>query len=81
MSMLQISWFSVLAPLFGAVIAGLGGRIIGRVGAHSVTILGVFFHKKRPLNRGLKGGAIMLIRKHNVDFYTNSTFSSLSKSK
>jgi NADH-quinone oxidoreductase subunit L len=31
----------VLAPLLGAVIAGLFGRQIGRVGAHSVTILGV----------------------------------------
>jgi len=31
----------VLAPLFGAVIAGLFGRRIGRVGAHSVTIAGV----------------------------------------
>jgi len=31
----------VLAPLLGAIIAGLFGRQIGRVGAHSVTILGV----------------------------------------
>lgn len=31
----------VLAPLIGAVIAGLFGRRVGRVGAHSVTILGV----------------------------------------
>ncbi len=31
----------VLAPLFGAVLAGLFGRQIGRVGAHSVTIAGV----------------------------------------
>ena len=31
----------VLAPLFGAVIAGLFGKRIGRVGAHSVTIAGV----------------------------------------
>jgi NADH-quinone oxidoreductase subunit L len=30
-----------LAPLIGAVIAGLFGRQIGRVGAHSVTIAGV----------------------------------------
>jgi len=30
-----------LAPLAGAVIAGLFGRAIGRVGAHTVTILGV----------------------------------------
>ncbi|MGH8085912.1 MAG: NADH-quinone oxidoreductase subunit L [Lysobacter sp.] len=31
----------VLAPLLGAIIAGLFGRRIGRVGAHAVTILGV----------------------------------------
>ena len=31
----------VLAPLLGAVIAGLFGRQVGRVGAHSVTIFGV----------------------------------------
>jgi NADH-quinone oxidoreductase subunit L len=30
-----------LAPLFAAIIAGLGGRLIGRAGAHSVTIAGV----------------------------------------
>jgi NADH-quinone oxidoreductase subunit L len=30
-----------LAPLAGALIAGLAGRAIGRAGAHSVTILGV----------------------------------------
>src|SRR5215469_5697168 len=31
----------VLAPLLAAIIAGLGGKLIGRAGAHSVTILGV----------------------------------------
>ena len=30
-----------LAPLFGAVVAGLFGKIVGRRGAHIVTILGV----------------------------------------
>ena len=30
-----------LAPLIGALVAGLGGRFIGRTGAHVVTILGV----------------------------------------
>jgi NADH-quinone oxidoreductase subunit L len=30
-----------LAPLFGAVVAGLFGRQVGRTGAHSVTIAGV----------------------------------------
>jgi len=31
----------VLAPLIGAIIAGMGGRLIGRNGAHRVTILAV----------------------------------------
>ena len=31
----------VLAPLIASIIAGLGGRIVGRNGAHTVTILGV----------------------------------------
>ncbi len=31
----------VLAPLIGAAVAGLGGRLIGRAGAHWVTITGV----------------------------------------
>jgi NADH-quinone oxidoreductase subunit L len=30
-----------LAPLVGALVAGLAGRIVGRSGAHTVTILGV----------------------------------------
>ena len=30
-----------LAPLFGAIVAGLFGRVVGRAGAHTVTILGV----------------------------------------
>jgi len=31
----------VLAPLVGAILAGLAGRVIGRVGSHCVTIAGV----------------------------------------
>ncbi|MBB6091894.1 NADH-quinone oxidoreductase subunit L [Povalibacter uvarum] len=31
----------VLAPLLAAIVAGLAGRVIGRIGAHSVTIAGV----------------------------------------
>ena len=31
----------VLLPLLGSILAGLFGRKIGRVGAHTVTILGV----------------------------------------
>ena len=41
MSMENLLLAIPLAPLFGAIIAGLFGRQIGRVGAHTVTILGV----------------------------------------
>jgi NADH-quinone oxidoreductase subunit L len=41
MSMEQTLLTIVLAPLVAAVLAGLGGRVIGRAGAHTVTILGV----------------------------------------
>ena len=34
-----MSWLCVLAPLFGAILAGFGGKILGRRGAHSVTIV------------------------------------------
>jgi NADH-quinone oxidoreductase subunit L len=37
----QVYLAIVLAPLVGAIVAGLGGRIVGRAGAHWVTILGV----------------------------------------
>ena len=41
MSLLTLSLWIVLAPLAGAVVAGLAGRAVGRAGAHSVTIAGV----------------------------------------
>ncbi|HLD17116.1 MAG TPA: NADH-quinone oxidoreductase subunit L [Coxiellaceae bacterium] len=37
-----VSLLTVLAPLVGATMAGLGGRYVGRWGAHTVTILGIF---------------------------------------
>ncbi|PZN34204.1 MAG: NADH-quinone oxidoreductase subunit L, partial [Proteobacteria bacterium] len=37
----QILLIIVLAPLLGAIAAGLAGRVIGRVGAHTITIAGV----------------------------------------
>ncbi len=40
-NMHNVLLFIVLAPLLGSIIAGLFGGSIGRVGAHSVTILGV----------------------------------------
>ncbi len=40
-SMYGIYLWTVLAPLIGAIIAGLFGRVIGRAGAHWVTIIGV----------------------------------------
>src|SRR6267142_2054403 len=41
MTDLQLYLLVPLAPLAGAIVAGLGGRIIGRSGAHWVTIAGV----------------------------------------
>ncbi len=40
-SMQKIYLLAALAPLVGALVAGLGGRVIGRAGAHTVTIAGV----------------------------------------
>ena len=39
--MQKIYLLTVLAPLIGAMVAGFGGRLVGRAGAHTVTILGV----------------------------------------
>ena len=39
--MYSIYLWAVLAPLVGAIVAGLFGRVIGRAGAHWVTIIGV----------------------------------------
>ncbi len=39
--MIQVALWTVLAPLIGALIAGIGGRATGRTGAHRVTIVGV----------------------------------------
>ncbi|GAB2181771.1 NADH-quinone oxidoreductase subunit L [Denitratisoma sp. agr-D3] len=41
MDMQTIYLLVPLAPLFGAIVAGLFGKTIGRAGAHTVTILGV----------------------------------------
>src|SRR5215510_1786341 len=41
MSDLQLYLLVPLAPLAGAIVAGLGGRLVGRTGAHWVTIAGV----------------------------------------
>ena len=39
--MYSIYLWAALAPLIGAIVAGLFGRVIGRSGAHWVTIIGV----------------------------------------
>ncbi len=39
--MYSIYLWTVLAPLIGAIVAGFFGRVIGRAGAHWVTIIGV----------------------------------------
>jgi NADH-quinone oxidoreductase subunit L len=57
-----------LAPLFAAILAGLFGRLIGRAGAHSVTILGVgaaFVMSLLVLKDQLDGGAT-----YNAPVYT-----------
>jgi NADH-quinone oxidoreductase subunit L len=41
MTDLQLALLVPLAPLAGAIVAGLGGRRVGRAGAHWVTIAGV----------------------------------------
>ena len=41
MSMESVYLTIVLAPLGAAIITGLGGRLVGRAGAHTLTILGV----------------------------------------
>ena len=41
MTDLQLYLLVPLAPLAGAIVAGLGGKAVGRAGAHWVTILGV----------------------------------------
>jgi NADH-quinone oxidoreductase subunit L len=41
MSMQTVYLVAALAPLAGALIAGLFGRQVGRAGAHTVTIAGV----------------------------------------
>ena len=41
MEMKTISLLIPMAPLLGAIVAGLFGKAIGRAGAHVVTILGV----------------------------------------
>ncbi|MBQ5428839.1 MAG: NADH-quinone oxidoreductase subunit L, partial [Neisseriaceae bacterium] len=41
MSEAQLYLLIALAPLAGSLLAGLAGKIIGRVGAHTATILGV----------------------------------------
>ncbi len=39
--MQKIYLLAALAPLIGAIVAGFGGKVIGRAGAHTVTIFGV----------------------------------------
>ena len=67
--MKELCLYIVLAPLLGAVVAGLFGRQVGRAGAHWVTILGVgvsFVLSVVVFQRIVLGGAPVL----NVDLYT-----------
>lgn len=59
----------VLSPLLAAILAGLGGRVIGRGGAHSVTILAVavsFGLSLLVLRDQLRAGAVP----YNAGVYT-----------
>ena len=56
----------VLAPLFGAILAGLFGRRIGRAGAHSVTILGVAY--RRDVGAGVEVDGSIGQQRHGVDW-------------
>ncbi len=58
-----------LAPLFGAVVAGLFGRQVGRAGAHWVTILGVALSCALSIYV-LKLFAVDGISPYNADVYT-----------
>src|SRR4029453_421633 len=40
-AMQKISLLAALAPLVGAIIAGFGGKVVGRAGSSTVTIAGV----------------------------------------
>ena len=58
----------VLAPLLAAILAGLGGRVIGRVGAHSVTIAGV------ALSFGLSAWVLKLLLVDGAPTYDESVY-------
>ncbi|MCH9756084.1 MAG: NADH-quinone oxidoreductase subunit L [Gammaproteobacteria bacterium] len=68
MNLLEISWLCVLTPLFGAMLAGFGGRNIGRSGAHTVTIAGllVSFISALYIAKAVLGDGAIL----NVNAYT-----------
>ena len=67
--MKELCLIIVLAPLVGAVLAGLFGRSIGRAGAHWVTIIGVgiaFLLSAHVFQQIVLGGATPL----NTNLYT-----------
>ena len=75
-NMEQIYLAIVLAPLVGAIIAGLSGRLIGRSGAHWVTIIGVGISTVLSLvaykHLMFDGGAV-----YNAEIYTWLTLGEL----
>ncbi|HMM76392.1 MAG TPA: NADH-quinone oxidoreductase subunit L [Gammaproteobacteria bacterium] len=67
--MKELCLIIVLAPLAGAVLAGLFGKALGRAGAHWVTIIGVgisFFLSARVFQQIVLGDALVL----NENLYT-----------
>ena len=67
--MKELCLYIVMAPLAGAIVAGLFGRVVGRAGAHWVTIAGVglsFALSAMVFQRIVLGGEAPL----NVNLYT-----------
>ena len=69
-----------LAPLAGAILAGLFGRQIGRAGAHVVTILGVaiafvaslFIYQDVAAGNTFNGTVYTWMQAGGIDFQTNA---------
>ena len=72
----QLYLWIVLAPLIGAIVAGLLGKVIGRAGSHIVTIAGVGFSCAASiyvLNYLLGGGEV-----YNGTLYTWAVINNIS---
>ncbi len=68
MSMESLYLSIVLAPLLAAVIAGLFGRLVGRAGAHTVTILGV------AVSFGLSAYVLMGLLDGSIEAFNDTVY-------